>query len=85
MVPWWYQLIYLALQYIIAAMLSRHVPRGGPRVLDLSIHEGRNLYYYPKDTVQVVTVSPKSNVQMLERQGTTTDHPTAGGGVFCIA
>lgn len=50
-------------------MLGRHVPRGGARVMDLGIREGRNLYYYPKDTVQVVAITPKPNVQLLESQG----------------
>lgn len=37
--------------------------------MDLGIREGRNLYYYPKDTVQVVAITPKPNVQLLESQG----------------
>ena len=50
-------------------MLGRHVPKGGARVLDLGIREGRNLYYYPKDTVQVIAVTSKPNLQLLESQG----------------
>lgn len=38
-------------------------------MLDLGIREGRNLYYYPKDTVQVAAVAPTANVQLLESQG----------------
>ncbi len=56
-------------QYIIAAMLGRHVPRGGSRILDLGIREGRNLYYYPKDVIQVVVVAASPNLQLLESQG----------------
>lgn len=55
-------------QYFIAALVGKHVPRGGARVLDLGIREGRNLYYYPPDTVQVVAVSPKPDLQLLESQ-----------------
>jgi hypothetical protein len=61
--------VYFRMQYIIAAMLGRHVPRGGSRILDLGIREGRNLYYYPKDVIQVVVVAPSPNLQLLESQG----------------
>ncbi|KAL2612259.1 hypothetical protein R1flu_023951 [Riccia fluitans] len=60
--------IYFRMEYITAAMLGRHVPRGGARVVELDIREGRNLYYYPSDTVQVVTVSTKPNRTLLENQ-----------------
>lgn len=60
--------IYFRLQYIIAAMLGRYVPRGGCRVLDLSIYEGRNLYYYPKDVTEVVTIADKRNYEVIKNQ-----------------
>ncbi|KAL3683371.1 hypothetical protein R1sor_001393 [Riccia sorocarpa] len=60
--------IYFRMEYITAAMLGRHVPRGGARVVELDIREGRNLYYYPSDIVQVVAVSTKPNRTLLENQ-----------------
>uniref|UniRef100_A0A7I4F4B3 Methyltransferase type 11 domain-containing protein n=1 Tax=Physcomitrium patens TaxID=3218 RepID=A0A7I4F4B3_PHYPA len=60
--------VYFRMQLIIAHMLALHVPKGGARVVDFSVGEGRNLYYYPKDTVQVVGVNPNPKVPMLEAQ-----------------
>ncbi|KAG0585375.1 hypothetical protein M758_2G006900 [Ceratodon purpureus] len=68
-------IVYFRMQYFIAAMLGRHVPKGGARVLDLGIREGRNLYYYPKDTVQVIAVTSKPNLQLLESQGVNAKVP----------
>lgn len=67
--------VYFRMQYIIAAMLGRHVPRGGSRILDLGIREGRNLYYYPKDVIQVVVVAPSPNLQLLESQAVRAGVP----------
>lgn len=53
--------VYFRMQYIIAAMLGKYVPRGGCTVLDMDIHEGRNLYYYPSDVAKVVAVSVEKN------------------------
>lgn len=67
--------VYFNVQYFIAALVGKHVPRGGARVLDLGIREGRNLYYYPPDTVQVVAVSAKPDLQLLESQSASAKVP----------
>eukprot|EP00249_Psilotum_nudum_P005179 c18642_g1_i1 orf=271-1308(-) len=60
--------IYFRLEYIIAAMLEKHVPRGNSRVLDLGIHEGRNFYYYPNDVKEVVAISSNQSSQVVKNQ-----------------
>ncbi|CAM6104671.1 unnamed protein product [Calypogeia fissa] len=45
--------VYFRMEYIIAAMLGRHVPRGGAKVAELNTRGGKNLYYYPADIAQV--------------------------------
>lgn len=60
--------VYFRIQYIIAAMLGKYVPRGGCRILDLDIHEGRNLYYYPHDVAEVVAVTDKKNCEVVKNQ-----------------
>lgn len=60
-------------QFITAAMIGRHVPRGGARVVDLNVGGGRNLYYLPKDVIQVIAVNPKGSPQVLENQGQQCD------------
>ena len=57
------------IQYIIAAMLGKYVSRGGSRVLDLDIHEGRNLYYYPSDVKEVVAITDQKNFEVVKNQG----------------
>lgn len=61
-------IVYFRMQYIVAAMLGRHVPRGGARVVDLNIGPGRNLYYLPKDVIQVIAIDPKGSQQLLQNQ-----------------
>eukprot|EP00850_Spirogloea_muscicola_P001818 SM000007S20778 [mRNA] locus=s7:165211:166723:- [translate_table: standard] len=56
-------------------MLGRHVPRGGARVLDLNVDGGKNLFYYPKDTVQVLAVNPRTGAQLLENQAASAGIP----------
>lgn len=63
-------------------MLALHVPKGGARLVDFSVGEGRNLYYYPKDTVQVVGVNPNPKVPMLEAQGFIQTIFSCHGNVF---
>eukprot|EP00271_Cylindrocystis_brebissonii_P010970 TRINITY_DN27547_c0_g1_i1.p1 TRINITY_DN27547_c0_g1~~TRINITY_DN27547_c0_g1_i1.p1 ORF type:complete len:342 (+),score=51.26 TRINITY_DN27547_c0_g1_i1:44-1027(+) len=75
--------VYFRAQYITAAMLGRHVPRGGARVLDLNLGGGKNLYYVPKDVIQVVGVRPQGkNPLMLEnvalQAGVPVDVRTCG-------
>lgn len=60
--------VYFRMQYIIAAMLGKYVPRGGCRVLDMDIHEGRNLYYYPSDIAEVVAVTDEKNREVVKNQ-----------------
>eukprot|EP00250_Pteridium_aquilinum_P011015 c19781_g1_i2 orf=493-1284(-) len=60
--------VYFRMQYIIAAMLGKYVPRGGSRVLDMDIHEGRNLYYYPSDIGEVVAVTDEKNREVVKNQ-----------------
>lgn len=43
---------YSQLEYIVAAMLTRHVKAGGARVVQLG-GSTRDLFYYPAGTVQV--------------------------------
>ena len=50
-------------------MLGKYVPRGGSRVLDLDIHEGRNLYYYPSDVEEVIAITDKKNYEVVKNQG----------------
>eukprot|EP00897_Mesotaenium_endlicherianum_P006482 jgi/Mesen1/5862/ME000298S05136 len=61
--------VYFRLQYIVAAMLGRHVPRGGSTVVDFNVAGGKNLYYLPKDTVKVIAVGFKGTRQVVENQG----------------
>lgn len=56
-------------------MLGRHVPRGGSRVVDLNLGGGRNLYYLPKDVLQVIALNPKGSPQVLENQGQRYERP----------
>eukprot|EP00850_Spirogloea_muscicola_P004775 SM000021S06408 [mRNA] locus=s21:27087:28580:- [translate_table: standard] len=56
-------------------MLGRHVPRGGARVLDLNVDGGKNLFYYPKDTVQVLAVNPRTGAQLLDNQAASAGIP----------
>lgn len=56
-------------------MLGRHVPRGGSRVVDLNLGGGRNLYYLPKDVLQVIALNPKGSSQVLENQGQQCNRP----------
>ncbi|CAM6107359.1 unnamed protein product [Calypogeia fissa] len=67
--------VYFRMEYIIAAMLGRHVPRGGAKVAELNTRGGKNLYYYPADIAQVVAVSTTANVQLLENQATRAGVP----------
>lgn len=53
---------------MIAAMLGKYVPRGGSKVLDMDIHEGRNLYYYPSDVAEVVAISNEKNREVVKNQ-----------------
>jgi hypothetical protein len=58
-------------QYITAAMVARHVPRGGARLIDLSPKNaaGRNLFYLPKDAVQVTVFDGKDKGAYLQELG----------------
>ncbi|GBG82295.1 hypothetical protein CBR_g34579 [Chara braunii] len=67
--------VYFRMQYVTAAMLARHVPRGGARVLDLNVAGGKNLYYLPKDVVQVIAVNPKASRQLLDNQAVQAGVP----------
>ncbi|KAH6558723.1 hypothetical protein KP509_1Z048500 [Ceratopteris richardii] len=61
--------VYFRIQYMIAAMLGRYVPRGGSKVLDMDIHEGRNLYYYPSDVATVIAIATEKNREVIKAQG----------------
>jgi xylose isomerase len=55
-------------------MLGKYVSRGGSRVLDLDIHEGRNLYYYPNDVKEVVAITDQKNYEVVKNQGIKIIH-----------
>ncbi|KAI5060106.1 hypothetical protein GOP47_0024526 [Adiantum capillus-veneris] len=67
--------VYFKIQYIIAALLGNHVPRGGSKVLDMDIHEGRNLYYYPSDVAEVVAVTNEKNREVIKNQAVRAGVP----------
>ena len=53
------------MQFITASMIGRHVPPGARRVLEYGVGQGRNLYYYPKNTGMVVGVDPDAKEDLL--------------------
>jgi hypothetical protein len=59
-------------------MLSRHVKPGGAKVVQLG-GSTRDLYYYPKGTIQVIAVAPDLSVSLWEQGGMQ-----AGVGVRAI-
>ena len=60
--------VYFQLQYITAALIGNHVPRGvNATCLELGIGGGRNLYYYPNDIKGVIGVDSKSNPELLQK------------------
>ena len=38
--------------------IAKHIPPNAKRVLEYGVGQGRNLYYYPKNTGMVVGVDP---------------------------
>ncbi|GIL52380.1 hypothetical protein Vafri_8267, partial [Volvox africanus] len=73
----WRFALYGQLEYITAAMLTNYVPKGepGPRVIQLQ-GGTRELYYYPKSTVQVTVVGENINKGLLEQAGLQAAVPT---------
>ncbi|GLI68178.1 hypothetical protein VaNZ11_012520, partial [Volvox africanus] len=73
----WRFALYGQLEYITAAMLSNYVPKGepGPRVIQLQ-GGTRELYYYPKSTVQVTVVGENINKGLVEQAGLQAAVPT---------
>ncbi|GFR49352.1 hypothetical protein Agub_g11376, partial [Astrephomene gubernaculifera] len=73
----WKFATYGQLEYITAAMLTNHVPKGdpGPRVIQIQ-GGSRELYYYPKSTVQVTVVGEQLNKGLLEQAGLQAAVPT---------
>jgi len=68
---------YGKLEYITAAMLTNHVPRGGNGAVVIQAGGGtRELYYYPKDTRQVTVVGVDINRSLLEQAGIQAQVPT---------
>ena len=57
--------VYWRVQFITASMIGRHVPPGARRVLEYGVGQGRNLYYYPKNTGMVVGVDPDAKEDLL--------------------
>ncbi|KAI3423425.1 hypothetical protein D9Q98_010641 [Chlorella vulgaris] len=64
---------YSRLEYVTAAMLSRHVKRGGARVLQLG-GSTRDLFYYPEGTLQVTVGGPQVGA-MWEQAGVQAKVP----------
>ncbi|GIL79577.1 hypothetical protein Vretifemale_8899 [Volvox reticuliferus] len=73
----WRFAVYGQLEYITAAMLTNYVPKGepGPRVIQLQ-GSTRELYYYPKSTLQVTVVGENINKGLLEQAGLQAAVPT---------
>ncbi|EFJ45877.1 hypothetical protein VOLCADRAFT_118240 [Volvox carteri f. nagariensis] len=73
----WKFALYGQLEYITASMLTNYVPKGepGPRVIQLQ-GGTRELYYYPKSTVQVTVVGENVNKGLLEQAGLQAAVPT---------
>ena len=57
--------VYWRVQFITASMIAKHVPPGARRVLEYGVGQGRNLYYYPKNTGMVVGVDPDAKEDLL--------------------
>ena len=50
----WFFYLYSQLEYITAAMLTRHVPRDGNGATVIQIGGGtKDIFYYPRNTLQV--------------------------------
>ncbi|GLC40848.1 hypothetical protein PLESTB_000016200 [Pleodorina starrii] len=73
----WKFTLYGQLEYITASMLTNYVPKGqpGPRVIQLQ-GGTRELYYYPKSTVQVTVVGENVNKGLMEQAGLQAAVPT---------
>ena len=56
------------MEVIRSAMLTRHVSTGGAKVLQLG-GTTRDLFYYPKGTVQITAASPDLTVGIWEQAG----------------
>eukprot|EP01025_Chloroclados_australasicus_P048289 TRINITY_DN54676_c0_g1_i1.p1 TRINITY_DN54676_c0_g1~~TRINITY_DN54676_c0_g1_i1.p1 ORF type:complete len:251 (+),score=16.06 TRINITY_DN54676_c0_g1_i1:123-875(+) len=59
---------YAELEVITARMLTTWVPHGGARVIQIG-GGTRQLFYYPKDTVQVTVVGPYLNEDLIQQGG----------------
>ncbi|GAX85089.1 hypothetical protein CEUSTIGMA_g12509.t1 [Chlamydomonas eustigma] len=69
--------LYTQLEYITASMLSRHVPRTDKGANVIQVGGGsKELYYYPKNTMQVTIVGDGINKSLLEQAGMQASVPT---------
>ena len=56
--------LYSQLEYVTAAMLTRHVPREGSGANVIQVGGGtKELFYYPKNTLQVTAGTSRSGLQ----------------------
>jgi len=68
---------YSQLEYVTAAMMSNWVPKGGNGARVVQLGGGaRQLYYYPKNTVQVTNVGEGVNKSLMEQAGVQAAVPT---------
>jgi len=69
--------LYSQLEYITAAMLTQYVPREGRGAVVLQCGGGtRELYYYPKNCLQVTVVGEGVNKSLMEQAGMQAGVPT---------
>ncbi|GJP30901.1 hypothetical protein CLOM_g7305 [Closterium sp. NIES-68] len=59
---------YFQLQFLVARVVGRHVPRGGAVVLDFRAGSGRNLYYLPDDVGKLLAMRPDVQPSLLKQQ-----------------
>jgi len=73
----WFFYLYSQLEYITASMLTRHVPRGGNGASVIQVGGStKDLFYYPKDTLQVSVVGEDVNKGLMEQAGMQAAVPT---------
>ena len=73
----WFFYLYSQLEYITASMLTRHVPRGGNGATVIQVGGStKDLFYYPKNTLQVSVVGEDVNKGLMEQAGMQAAVPT---------
>ncbi|GMH43762.1 hypothetical protein BSKO_11696 [Bryopsis sp. KO-2023] len=70
----WRLAVYSQLEYVTASMLTNYVIKGGARVVQIG-GGTRELYYYPKGTVQVTFVGDDLNKGLMQQAGISAQIP----------